>query len=150
MISTPKVPPPILLLIFLAIALLFGMFLPIPIPFPAWMQWIGSALTLAGLALAFWAVREMRRAGTTLAPFSTPSAMVTGGPFQFSRNPIYLAYVCAEIGIPLALGYYWGVLLAFFLVDLYNRLVIEPEEILLDRQFEAEYQQYKNKVRRWL
>ena len=150
MIPVPKIPPPVLLLIFLAIAIPFGIFLPIPIPMPGWLRWLGGAFTLAALALAFWAVREMRRAQTTLEPFETPSALVTGGPFRFSRNPIYVAYVCAEIGIPLALGYYWGAFLAFFLVDLYNRLVIDPEEKLLEEKFGSLYREYQSRVRRWL
>ena len=150
MIPTPKIPPPILLLIFVSIAMLFGIFLPIPIPVPAWVPWLGGALTIAGLAFAFWAVQTMRRAKTTLEPFMMPSALVVDGPFRISRNPIYVAYVCAGIGIPLVLGHYWGVILSFFVIDLYNRLVIDPEEALLDKKFGQAYRDYKAKVRRWL
>ena len=48
------------------------------------------------------------------------------------------------------LGHYWGVILSFFIIDLYNRLVIDPEEALLDKKYGQAYRDYKAKVRRWL
>jgi protein-S-isoprenylcysteine O-methyltransferase Ste14 len=78
------------------------------------------------------------------------SALVTSGPYRFSRNPMYLADVlllaawaawlanaAALIGLPL------------FIVYL-NRYQIELEERALQARFGAAYAAYRATVRRWL
>lgn len=69
---------------------------------PAWVRGPGWVLILAGVALMAWAVVVIRRAGTTLIPWQEVEAIVTTGPFGFSRNPIYLADTLVYAGISLA------------------------------------------------
>lgn len=144
------VPPPLLLVIFLGVALVFGWKLPIPIPFPAWMQIVGWMILLCGLGLAFSAVDAMRRVNTSPDPRTPTSEMARSGPYLLSRNPIYLGYLAVVIGLPLIFGYYWGIVLAPVVVDAYTRLIIEREEIYLKRKFGQKYLDYASKVRRWL
>jgi protein-S-isoprenylcysteine O-methyltransferase Ste14 len=150
MIPVPKLPPPAVMLIHLLSALLLGWFFPLPLPFPLWMRIMGLVITLAGLALAGAAVREMLRAGTTLHPNHPAARLVTGGVFKYSRNPIYVGYVCAGAGIPMLLGIYWGPLLIPVVIDLFKRIVLEREEARLEQQFGEEYRAYKARVRQWL
>jgi protein-S-isoprenylcysteine O-methyltransferase Ste14 len=143
-------PPPLLMGIFLVTALLFGWKLPVPIPCPWWMQALGALILLAGLACAFSAVRAMFHAHTSPDPRTPVNAIVSDGPYKFTRNPIYLGFVLVVIGLPLALGYYWGAILSPVVVDAYNRLIIEREEAYLERKFGPLYLSYKTRVRRWL
>jgi protein-S-isoprenylcysteine O-methyltransferase Ste14 len=77
-------------------------------------------------------------------------ASVTSEPYRFSRNPIYLGFVFTLIGLPLALGNYWGVVLGPLLMVLLYSLVIKHEEAYLEKKFEDVYTSYKSCVMWWL
>jgi len=145
-----RFPPPVLALLHIAFALFLNWLVPFPTTYPHMLRWSGMFFVLAGLALAFLAVSRFRRAGTTLDPHSPVSALVTDGPYGFSRNPIYLGFMCTLIGLPLALGTYWGILLAPLFLLLINYLVIRYEEEYLESRFGESYSSYKSRVRRWL
>ncbi len=79
-----------------------------------------------------------------------PTALVTTGPFRFSRSPMYLGVTCLLLGIALLVG-----TLPLFLAPVafaltMNASYIPREERNLERQFGQEYMDYKNRVRRWL
>ena len=145
-----RIHPPVLTFIHLLAAFLLGWFLPLPIPTPAWVWVSGAAVVLAGLILAFWAFLLFGRARTTLDPHGGSTALVSGGPYRFTRNPIYVGYVCLLIGFPLIIDDYWGLILSPLLIFLMNRLVIEYEEVYLAEQLGQPYLDYKTRVRRWL
>lgn len=105
---------------------------------------------MCALGLAFWAVSRLRRAQTTLDPHGGTTAIVTDGPYRFTRNPIYVSYLCLLTGFPLVLDSPWGLLLAPLLILNMDRLVIEYEEAYLARQFGAEYLEFKSRVHRWV
>jgi protein-S-isoprenylcysteine O-methyltransferase Ste14 len=93
---------------------------------------------------------EFRKARTTLDPHGSVKALVRGGVYRFTRNPIYLGFLFMVIGFPLAYGSLWGLVVSpIFMVTL-SRLVIEKEEAYLEKKFKGEYTDYSSKVRRWL
>jgi len=142
--------PPVLLLIHILAAFLLNWLSPLSFAFPKVLEWMGYVFVVAGLGFAFSAVSQFGKAHTTLDPHGSVSAVVTGGPYRFSRNPIYLGFVCVLIGLPLALGNYWGAVLSpMFMVSLYQ-LVIKHEEAYLEEKFKDVYTRYKSRVRRWL
>ena len=145
-----KIHPPILILIHVAAAFLLNWLFPFPAGLPPMMEALGVMLVLAGLALAFLAVRQMRLAHTPLDPHGSVKAIVTSGPYRISRNPIYLGFACTLIGLPLALGTYWGAVLSPVLALGMTTLVIRHEEAYLQKKFGDEYARYKSRVRRWL
>ena len=69
-------------------------------PGAAW----GLLPTIGGVALAIAGERGFKRAGAAVLPFSQPSAVVTGGPFAFTRNPMYLGLVLCLLGWAVLLG----------------------------------------------
>jgi len=145
-----RLPPPFVLFGHLAAALLLGWLVRLPLPAPFFVRLFGAALVLLGLALAFTAIRAMTAAGTPVDPFEPVSAIVTGGPYRFTRNPIYLGFVAALIGLPLALGSYWGLILSPIMIFVMTVLVIRHEEAYLEQKFGPAYLGYKQRVRRWL
>ena len=145
-----KIHPPILTLIFIAIAYVAKWVVPIPFAVPGVLRLIGFALVVIGFLCGVAAFLAFRKARTTLDPHGKVSAIVTGGIYRFTRNPIYLGFLLMLIGLPLNSGSYWGVLLApIFLLSM-NSLVIEKEEAYLEKKFKDVYTSYKSRVRRWL
>ena len=111
----------------------------------------GLALIASGVVLAVWAVILFRRAGTEVDPASlTNRALVTAGPYRFTRNPIYLGLVLAALGIAVWVGA-WPMFLAPAAVFLtLDRVHIPFEEAKMRRQFAAEFDDYVRRVRRWV
>jgi protein-S-isoprenylcysteine O-methyltransferase Ste14 len=145
-----KIHPPVLLLFHLFVAYLLNRFLPLPFAFPKILEWVGYVLVLVGLGLAFAAASRFIQARTTLDPHGSVSTIVTSGIYSFTRNPIYLGFVCMLIGFPFIFRMYWGLLLSPVFILLVNRLVIQHEETYLEEKFGETYTSYKPRVRRWL
>jgi protein-S-isoprenylcysteine O-methyltransferase Ste14 len=112
--------------------------------------WLGAALLVAGLALHLWSNVSLARseAGPLLAPID----LVAQGPYQYVRNPIYLA------GAPILLGIYllysqWrsaDVVAAVALAMVFHVLVVRFEEPALRRRLGAAYDKYCQRVPRWI
>jgi protein-S-isoprenylcysteine O-methyltransferase Ste14 len=145
-----KIHPPILLLLHLFAVILLNKFLPLFLVFPKILEWIGYVLVLVGLGLAFNAVSRFMRAHTTVDPHGSVNTIVTSGPYRFSRNPIYLGFVCMLIDFPFIFRIYWGLILSPLFIVLMNMLVIQHEEAYLEKKFGDEYTSFKSRVRRWL
>ena len=110
----------------------------------------GIALMIVAPALALSALFTMRAAGTNVDPAKPALTIVRGGPFRFTRNPMYLALCLLQI----ALGFFlndWITLL--FVIPLFLILhfgVVLREERYLTAKFGEPYLQLKRQVRRWL
>lgn len=139
--------PPLWLLVFSVGTWIIGRVLPSGADLLVAVGWL---LVLAGLALMAWASVHFRRARTTINPHGQPASLITGGPFQLSRNPIYLADAMVLAGFCLA----WRALPALVLVPVFiwiiNRRFIIPEEARLTAAFPDAYPAYQARVRRWL
>ena len=111
---------------------------------------LGVILALMGLALMIAAVVQMTLARTTVNPRGTPAALVTGGVFQFSRNPIYLGDALVLAGAML----WWDVPLAAPLLPLFIGVIqtrfILPEEARLRAGFGQAFADWSRTTRRWL
>ena len=147
-----RVPAPILTLFHLILAILLRKLLPLPIPVPAFVPWLGLGLAALGFIFGLLALTEFRRTRSQAAsgPKKSTAGIVSTGIYHYTRNPIYLGFVFMLIGLALSMGTYWGVVLAWPLVVFMNNLVIKPEEISLEKRFKDQYIDYKSKVRRWL
>lgn len=109
----------------------------------------GVLLVLSGV-FARWAFLTMQRTGTTANPKKPSAALVTGGPFHISRNPIYVAMAGLYMGLAFLLNSIWPLaLLAPLLVVMQWGVILREERYLLGK-FGSDYAAYKSKVRRWL
>ena len=148
--ASVKIHPPILLLTHIFAAFLLNWLLPLPFAFPNILVWVGYPLILLGIGLAFSAAGQLMKVHTTLDPHGSVTEIVTTGPYRFSRNPIYLGFVCLFIGFPFIFRTYWGVVLSPVLMMSLYQLVIKPEEAYLEKKFGDVYISYKSRLRRWL
>lgn len=130
-----------------------------------WMCPVGAAVTATGRALLFdvgavvfalgaagfaWMVVTMRRAHTPIHNAATPTALVEGGPFRWTRNPMYLFGSVAYAGLSLLLFEPWSLLLLPVVVVVTHFGVVLREEAFLEQRFGDVYREYKRRVRRWL
>ena len=109
----------------------------------------GIAFVVAGAALIAWGARTMRQGGTNIDPRQPALALVSGGPFRWSRNPLYLALIIIYIGIALLFDALWPFVLLVPLVAVLEWGVIRREERYLTQKFGAPYEAYRATVRRW-
>lgn len=111
---------------------------------------LGWLLTGVGLALLLWTLVTFHRHRTTVNPYKAASTLCTGGPFRFSRNPIYLGDWFVLGGVALLLQTAWPLVFAPLIWALLRYGVIRHEEAHLDARFGDDYRAYKDRVRRWL
>lgn len=125
-----------------------------PLPITAGNAWprlaLGAAGVLAWLALFASAAATFRRARTTLIPNRPASAIATGGPYRFTRNPMYVSLVALYVGVTLLVNSWWPFLFLPVVIVLIDRTVIAREERYLASAFPQEYAAYASRVRRWL
>jgi protein-S-isoprenylcysteine O-methyltransferase Ste14 len=94
--------------------------------------------------------REFRRAGTSVQGSKRSTVIVRTGPYRFSRNPIYLAFILLVLGLSVWLNNLWLLVTLVPPVAIIAWLVIPREERFLARNFNDQYSSYKAQVRRWL
>lgn len=128
------------------------------------LAWVAPALTFPipsaiafpvgaiGLSLDAIALVHFLRSRTTINPLKpeSASALVTGGIYRFTRNPMYLGLAT----LLLAWAIYLGNLAALTGLPLFilymKRFQIASEERALEARFGAEYIAYRTRVRRWV
>lgn len=111
---------------------------------------LGVGLIVLGALVMGAAVVQMALARTTVIPRRNPSALVTGGVFGLSRNPIYLADAVILTGAILWLDAVLALPLVFSFVWLIGTRFIRDEEARLTEAFGPEFDLWAARVRRWV
>ncbi len=147
-----RIPPPLYMLAVALAIYATHRYLPIRAPVDTGIANWGWLLSLLGIGLVAWAVATFRRARTTINSTEPSKAtrLVTCGPFQFSRNPIYLGFVLILAGWALWLDNWMGFLGVPLFVTVVTVLQIVPEEQALQNRFGEEYARYRQRVNRWV
>ncbi len=143
-------PPPFIYAGALAAGLLANRRFRLPFLARPLARTLGSLLIVSGFAIGLLGFREMRRAGTNVDPYRPATAIVTGGVYRFTRNPMYVGFTLIYVGISALANALLPILLLPAVQQLMRRGVIEREERYLERQFGDEYLRYKGSVRRWI
>ena len=113
---------------------------------------VAVVLALAGVFLAGWGIAAFVRSRTTLNPHQPrrSTALVSSGPYRFTRNPMYVGNLLVLTGWVAFLASPLALLGPAAFVLYINRFQIAPEERELERLFGADYAAYTARVRRWL
>jgi outer membrane protein TolC/protein-S-isoprenylcysteine O-methyltransferase Ste14 len=141
-------PPPLLFLSAIVTAIVLDSFAPAP-AVPQLLRIAGGALIAAALVLAAFSFREFRRARTSFETRRPTTAVLTTGPFRWTRNPLYLGLTSLTAGLGLALDRLWVLPLLVPVLWVLHRGVILREERYLEAKFGDEYRRYRASVRRW-
>lgn len=145
-----RILPPILLGAALVAGYLASRYAPAPIVDARVATIAGAIAILGSLALLGSAIYELRRARTTFDVRKSSTAIVTGGAFAISRNPVYLSMTLLCAGSALLLNSFWALLVTWPLGSALCLVAIKPEEAYLAQKFGERYASYRAKVRRWL
>ena len=143
--------PPLLWLINAIVSVLVHFFVvSIPMLPQPFALILGIICLSAGPALAWPALRTMRAAGTNVNPAKPALLIVRGGPYRFTRNPMYLALCLVQTAIGFFLNDWVTLLFVVPLALVLHFGVILPEERYLEAKFGEPYLDLKRAVRRWI
>lgn len=144
--------PPLITVIFIPISLLLlarRQRLP-KLPIGRW-RFLGIPLVAAGIGLHLWSDRLLRTRGQgTPDPANPPRLLVEEGPYQYSRNPIWIGRFLLLVGVGLFLR---SLLLLLYVIGLVARMhthIVRVEEPQLLERFGGAYRDYMRSVPRWL
>lgn len=145
-------PPPLIY----AIALGLGWLLNTRVTRLNMPDWMGPPIgylvvfVLIGAAILAWAIGLFKRAGTATFPTRPTSQIVESGPYQLTRNPMYVGFAFIYLGIGMKIAGGWAILLLPVVLATVDLCVIRREERYLTAKFGQQYLDYKGRVRRWL
>ena len=145
-----KVNPPAYFFLLLLTAGGLHLLLPVKTVVPLVWRWLGLGFLAAGAAVMVWAERLFVKAQTTVKPLKKPSKLIAHGPFLFSRHPMYLGMVGMLLGVAVLLGSTTPFLAPVILMFIFERCFIPHEEKTMVKIFGKKYQDYQQKVRRWI
>jgi protein-S-isoprenylcysteine O-methyltransferase Ste14 len=112
------------------------------VPVPVLLS--GEALVLVGLLMVFLVFRENTFTSATIE-IAAEQRVVSSGPYSLVRHPMYVGALLMMIGIPLALGSWWGEAAIVPMTLVIVRRVRDEEE-LLARDLTG-YREYREQVR---
>lgn len=110
----------------------------------------GALVAALGLVLIGVSLFGFKRARTGIVPFTEATALVSGGFYRFSRNPMYLGMAFILVGFALKAGSASTLLPIPLFMWIIQRRYILPEEAFLEAALGDEYRAFKSRVRRWL
>ena len=142
--------PPRIFLAAIVLGIVGHFFWPFPLLSPVISIPAGAVLVVAAIALFVGATRAFKAAGTPVPGDQPATAIVKVGPYRFSRNPIYLAFVVFQLGLALLVNSLCLVITLLPAFGLMAFVVIPREERYLMERFPVEYAAYRASVRRWL
>ena len=147
-----RVPPPV-------VVVLIGVAMAVIAWFTPAVE-VGNIVRFTGggviIALGAWVVvqgaRTFWRNRTTIDPveLGRASALVTGGVFRLSRNPMYVGFTATLVGWAVCLAAPWALFGPVAFVLFTTRFQIIPEERVMRAKFGQVYDDYRAQVRRWL
>ena len=118
------------------------------IPLPIWARWTGIGIAVLGFALLQWAQNTLGRNWSDMPRMMKEQSLITSGPYQFVRHPIYTAFIFI-LGSSLLISANWLIGLAWIgmtVTEVASRIGFE--ESLMLEYFGDEYRAYMKKTGR--
>ena len=85
-----------------------------------------------------------------MRPDRPDTALITTGPYRFTRNPLYIGLSLVQLSAACWLNNLWILLLLPLSIVVITQYAIAREERYLEKLFGQDYLDYKARVRRWL
>jgi protein-S-isoprenylcysteine O-methyltransferase Ste14 len=111
---------------------------------PLWVIILGDAMVVLGLYLALLVLQQNSYAASTIETMDGQT-VISSGLYGVVRHPMYLGTLILSVGIPLALGSYWGLLIMLLVIPVLMLRIGDEERMLVDEL--KGYDDYRQKVR---
>lgn len=146
----PKILPPILFLGLLVPLAGLWFYHPADLQMrrDAAMPW--DVLLPIGLAILVWARFHFVHKDAEIHTFKQPRALVTDGPFRFSRNPMYLGFAVLLTAAAFFVNTWCALFAPITFLLISHFCYIAHEEQNLRNAFGKTYDDYAWKTRRWI
>ncbi len=110
---------------------------------PTAVVFIGNALAVVGLGIAMIVIVQNNYAAANIT-VEADQAVVSTGLYGLVRHPMYFGVLIMLIGVPLALGSYWGLILVALDAILFTTRIFDEERALTEQL--RGYREYTEKV----
>lgn len=123
-----------------------------PLAMPAGLhgRLYGGCILAVAVAIALWSLYQFYGANTDVRPDRPDRALLTNGPYGYTRNPLYMTLSLVQLAAAVWLNNLWILLALPLSVIVITRYAIAREERYLEKLFGRDYLDYKARVRRWL
>jgi protein-S-isoprenylcysteine O-methyltransferase Ste14 len=111
---------------------------------PSYAAIAGDVLVLLGWLGIFFVFRANSFASATIES-SADQRVISTGPYAWVRHPMYATALVMLLGMPLALGSWWGVLLVIALIPMLIWRLLDEERFLAANL--PGYRDYQSRVR---
>jgi protein-S-isoprenylcysteine O-methyltransferase Ste14 len=145
-------PPPLLTVFAIGAGLLADHFVPIAI-----VPGIGATrfvlfgfLLLVAATFIFSGLAQLMTHHEHPSPYKPTVAIVAGGIYRFTRNPIYVGFIIIGVAIAVVVNTVWLLLASIALFLALHFGVVKAEERYLSAKFGDTYDDYRRRVRRWI
>lgn len=118
------------------------------LPIPNWIRWMGVIITTIGMSLEFSTQIHLGRNYSTTLHTSQEQTLITTGPYQSMRHPMYTALFTVGIGLGLVSAS-WYTLLPFLVTGIVVASRIRREEAAMVAEFGQTYIDYMQETGRF-
>ena len=113
-------------------------------PVLASVSLLGDALIALGFLFTFFVLRENSYGASTIQ-IAEGQTVISTGPYALVRHPMYAAALVMLVGVPLALGSWWGLFVLLAILPVLIWRLLDEERFL--RQKLPGYAEYQTKVK---
>jgi protein-S-isoprenylcysteine O-methyltransferase Ste14 len=115
------------------------------VPLSAATDWIGAAVTVAGLWLAVWARRNLGGNWSGTVTLKEGHELIRSGPYRRIRHPIYTGILLGLLGTAIGIGRMKG-LVAFAILWVCFAVKARREEDFLAEEFGGQFEAHRERT----
>ena len=121
------------------------------VPRSGFLLWLGEIVFCIGALIYFRCAWEFAARGLgTPAPIAPTKYLVTTALHRYVRNPMYIGVALAIVGEAIVFRSIHVAVYAALMLSIAHVFVVLYEEPILKRQFGESYEEYRQKVPRWI
>ena len=105
---------------------------------------VGDIFVALGILIIFFVFKENSFTAATIE-VAADQEVISSGPYTRVRHPMYLGGLIFILGIPLALGSWWGLLAVALFVPVFAWRILDEEKFLIKNL--PGYAEYEHKVK---
>ena len=139
--------PPVITLVCVLVQVFLYILIPLTVNLSILM---GLFLLFPSIGVIFLAFMELKKHETTIYPDGEPDHLVTTGPFNYSRNPIYLGMFGIILSVAFLMQSLSALLIPVLFILILENTWIPHEERKLEEKFNDQWKDYLASTKRWL